>query len=143
MGIENLPKLLRGATHVDDRGSLIFNNELILSSFERVYVIQNSDSKPFRGWHGHQIESKIFLTLAGKIRFGAVRVGNWSEPDPEEPVFTAEIKALSMDAFFVPGGYANGILSLEPGSQALVLSSSSLSESLNDDYRIDAGFWTI
>lgn len=143
MGIENLPKLLRGATHVDDRGSLIFNNELILSGFERVYVIQNSESKPFRGWHGHEVESKIFLTLAGKIRFGAVRVVNWSEPDPNEAVFTAEIKALSMDALFVPGGYANGILSLEPGSQALVLSSSSLSESLNDDYRIDAEFWRI
>jgi hypothetical protein len=36
VGIENLPKLLRGATHLDDRGSLIFNNELSLSSFERI-----------------------------------------------------------------------------------------------------------
>jgi dTDP-4-dehydrorhamnose 3,5-epimerase len=141
--VENLPKLIKGATHVDGRGLLIFNNELNLSSFERAYLIQNSDNKPFRGWHGHQIESKLFLTLAGKIRFGAVRVSNWSEPDPHEKVFTAEIKALSMDAFFVPGGFANGILSLEPGSQALVLSSSSLSDSLSDDFRIDENLWRI
>jgi dTDP-4-dehydrorhamnose 3,5-epimerase-like enzyme len=141
--IENLPKLIKGATHVDHRGLLIFNNELNLSRFERAYTIQNSDDKPFRGWHGHQIESKLFLTVAGKIRFGAVRVSNWSEPDPNESVFTAEIKAPSMDAFFVPGGFANGILSLEPGSQALVFSSSSLSDSLSDDFRIDADLWRI
>jgi hypothetical protein len=55
----------------------------------------------------------------------------------------AELRADSLDAFFVPGGYANGILSLEPGSQALVISSSTLSDSLVDDYRIDSTFWEI
>jgi dTDP-4-dehydrorhamnose 3,5-epimerase len=135
------PKVLIGAAHLDDRGSLLFNNDLSLLNFQRMYMIKNSDSQPFRGWHGHQIEEKIFITLVGRIRFGAVRVSNWSDPDPSEFVHFAELAASSMDAFFVPGGYANGILSLEPGSEALVLSSSTLSESLEDDYRIESNFW--
>jgi dTDP-4-dehydrorhamnose 3,5-epimerase-like enzyme len=108
-----------------------------------MYIINNSDSQPFRGWHGHEFESKIFITLSGRIRFGAVRVKDWSAPDKSEVPQVAELKADSLDAFFVPGGYANGILSLEPGSQALVISSSTLSDSLVDDYRIESTFWEI
>jgi dTDP-4-dehydrorhamnose 3,5-epimerase-like enzyme len=108
-----------------------------------MYIINNSDSQPFRGWHGHELESKIFITLSGRIRFGAVRVKDWSNPDKSEVPEVAELKADSLDAFFVPGGYANGILSLEPGSQALVISSSTLSDSLVDDYRIESTFWKI
>ncbi len=141
--MDQVPKLIVGARHVDERGSLLFNNELNISNFRRMYIIKNSDSQPFRGWHGHEFESKIFITLSGRIRFGAVRVKDWSNPDKSEVPQVAELKADSLDAFFVPGGYANGILSLEPGSQALVISSSTLSESLVDDYRIESTFWDI
>jgi len=141
--MDQVPKLIVGARHVDDRGSLLFNNDLNISNFRRMYIINNSDSQLFRGWHGHELESKIFITLSGRIRFGAVRVKDWSNPDKSEVPQVAELKADSLDAFFVPGGYANGILSLEPGSQALVISSSTLSDSLVDDYRIESTFWQI
>ena len=141
--MDQVPRLIVGARHVDERGSLLFNNELNIQNFRRMYIISNSDSQPFRGWHGHEFESKIFITLSGRIRFGAVRVKDWSKPDESEVPQVAELKADSLDAFFVPGGYANGILSLEPGSQALVISSSTLNESLVDDYRIESTFWQI
>jgi dTDP-4-dehydrorhamnose 3,5-epimerase-like enzyme len=141
--MDQAPKLIVGARHVDERGSLLFNNYLNIIDFRRMYIISNSDSQPFRGWHGHEFESKIFITLSGRIRFGAVRVQDWSNPDKSQEPQVAELKADSLDAFFVPGGYANGILSLEPGSQALVISSSTLSDSLVDDYRIESTFWQI
>lgn len=141
--MDQVPRLITGARHLDARGSLLFNNDLNLSKFQRMYIINNSADQPFRGWHGHEFESKIFLALSGLIRFGAVRVKDWSNPDKSEVPQVAELRADSLDAFFVPGGYANGILSLEPGSQALVISSSTLSESLVDDYRIESTFWEI
>jgi dTDP-4-dehydrorhamnose 3,5-epimerase-like enzyme len=141
--MDQVPKLIVGARHVDERGSLLFNNDLNIIDFRRMYIINNSHSQPFRGWHGHEFESKIFITLSGRIRFGAVRVKDWSNPDKSEVPQVAELKADSLDAFFVPGGYANGIFSLEPGSQALVVSSSTLSDSLVDDYRIESTFWQI
>jgi dTDP-4-dehydrorhamnose 3,5-epimerase len=137
------PEVFKGFNHEDARGSLSFNNSLNLLAFKRLYVIKNSLAQPFRGWHGHELESKIFITISGRIRFGAVRVNDWSSPDPLEKPVTVEMSSSCVDAFFVPGGYANGILSLEPGSQALVLSSSSLKDSLGDDYRIVPNFWNI
>jgi dTDP-4-dehydrorhamnose 3,5-epimerase len=135
------PEVLKGFKHEDARGLLSYNNNLDLSGFKRLYVIENSAEQPFRGWHGHEFESKVFITIVGEIRFGAVRVDDWERPDPLEKPTLAYLSSSCVDAFFVPGGYANSILSLEPGSQALVLSSSSLQASLLDDYRIESNFW--
>lgn len=137
------PVTLTGSSFKDERGIVSFNNELNIDGFKRIYFIINETSQPFRGWHGHEFESKIFMVKSGAIRFGAVRVENWNTPDPSAPVITAEITEDSSSAFFVPGGYANGILSLIPGSVAMVLSSSSLEESKADDYRIAQDFWRI
>ena len=93
------PVILKGVAHLDDRGSLFYNNPLDLSNFRRAYIIRNSDSQPFRGWHGHEVEEKMFITLVGRIRFGAVRVRDWSNPNPDELVHTADLVASSMDAF--------------------------------------------
>lgn len=135
------PEVLKGFIHRDTRGTLSYNNNLDISAFKRLYMIENSPAQPFRGWHGHEFESKIFITLSGKIRFGAVRVRDWSKPDPNEvPVF-ADLKESDLDAFFVPGGYANSIYSLQAGARALVLSSSTLHDSLSDDYRFPPGYW--
>jgi len=70
-----------------------------------------------------------------------VRVHDWSRPDPEEKPTIAELRGTELDAFFVPAGYANSLNCLEPGSQALVLSSANLQQSLLDDYRIHESFW--
>ena len=139
--MELKPEVFKGFKHEDARGLLSYNNNLDLSGFKRLYVVENSLEQPFRGWHGHEFESKIFITISGRIRFGAVRVRDWTSPDPQKKPVTADLDSSCADAFFVPGGYANSILSLEPGSQALVLSSSSLRESLEDDYRIAPKFW--
>jgi len=143
MLISDTPKLLKGFVHEDDRGLLSYNNDLDLSEFKRIYTIENSPDQPFRGWHGHQFESKIFITLRGKIRFGAVRVEDWEQPDKSTNPIFADLGERQLDAFFVPGGYANGILALLNGSTALVLSSSSLKESENDDYRFPVATWSL
>ena len=143
MLISDTPKLLKGFVHEDGRGLLSYNNDLYISDFKRIYTIENSPERPFRGWHGHQFESKIFITLRGKIRFGAVRVQDWEEPDRSTIPIFADLEEQQLDAFFVPGGYANGILALRNGSSALVLSSSSLEESENDDFRFPTTMWKV
>jgi len=140
--MELKPEVLKGFTHRDARGTLSYNNNLDISAFKRLYVIENSLEQPFRGWHGHEFESKIFITLVGKIRFGAVRVRDWSKPDPDQKPITAELEGSDLDAFFVPGGYANSISSLDIGARALVLSSANLKNSVLDDHRITPDFWT-
>lgn len=138
-----VPTLIRGTTHQDSRGFLSYSNDLDLTDFRRIYIIQNSLNRPLRGWHGHQHESKIFMVLSGKIRFGAVRVSDWGNPNPQERVHSADLESGTMDAFFVPGGFANAILSLESGSVAMVYSSSTLADSQADDYRYPENAWDL
>lgn len=139
----DFPLLLKGQKHIDRRGVLVFNNSLDLSKYCRAYEIENTAEQPKRAWHGHQFESKIFIALEGRVKIGAVKVTDWTNPDPAEVPVCAEIKAGTMDAFFVPGGFANAILSLQPKSRVLVFSTSSLEESLLDDYRFHIDFWSL
>jgi dTDP-4-dehydrorhamnose 3,5-epimerase-like enzyme len=137
------PIFLKGQSYFDERGIVNFNNNVDLSSFKRFYTIQNSQHQEFRGWHGHEFESKLFVAVRGRIVIGAVRVEDWNHPQRTKTPLRFELEADSLDAVFVPGGYANGILSKEPGSAVLVLSSSTLEESKKDDFRIPMDTWSL
>jgi dTDP-4-dehydrorhamnose 3,5-epimerase len=67
------PEVLRGFKDEDPRGLHSYNNALDLSRFKRLYIIENSSEQPFRGWHGHEFESKIFIPNFGQDSF-------WSSP---------------------------------------------------------------
>ena len=44
---------------------------------------------------------------------------------------------------YIPPGFANGTKSLLRGTKIFVLSTSSLKDSLEDDYRFEENFWKI
>ncbi len=134
---------MSGQSHIDSRGSLLFNNSAILTKFTRMYAINNAPENPLRGWHGHKNEAKGFICLKGKVRIGGVRIDDWDSPSPELRVFYEDLEAGTMDFVYLPAGYANAILSLEGDSTVLVFSSSTLDESKEDDYRFDSGLWSL
>jgi dTDP-4-dehydrorhamnose 3,5-epimerase len=141
--ISTKPTLIKGLLHADSRGSLWFNNPAGISEFQRLYIIENSLASPLRGWHGHKLESKGFICVSGRIRIGAVQVDDWASPSESLDVFSADLGSGTSDFVYVPAGYANAILSLDPGSRVLVMSSSSLAESQGDDFRYPLGTWTL
>ena len=143
MSSELQPEKICGGEHSDARGLLRFNNKLDLVDFKRAYIIENSNLFPFRGWHGHLHESKIFICTSGAVRIGAVRMPRTRTAGVDSKIHTFDLVGLSTDAVFVPSGFANGILSLEPNSSVLVFSSSTLEESQSDDYRYPPSQWDI
>jgi dTDP-4-dehydrorhamnose 3,5-epimerase-like enzyme len=62
-------------------------------------------------------------------------------PSKEEPVKRVVLTSSSTSAIFIPAGYANGFKTLTPDTLLLVLSSTSLQESLDDDYRFPFDYW--
>jgi hypothetical protein len=54
-----------------------------------------------------------------------------------------ELNANQLHGLFIPGGYANACISLEPESVLLVLSNATLSESLDDDFRFPKETWKL
>lgn len=138
-----LPQLIRGLTHADKRGLLHFNNSFDPSNFVRSYIIENSDSEPMRGWHGHKHESKAFMAIKGSVIVGGVKIDDWNAPSSNLPVHSEELTEGSLSVFLVPPGYANAIRSLTTGSRVLVFSSSSLQDSLADDFRFPVASWKL
>ena len=132
---------IRGGEAVDDRGALMFVNDLDLSAYKRFYVVRNHAQGFVRAWHGHERESKAVVVISGAAIVAAVKVDNWAHPDP-----TAEVKrfVLSSDtpgALCIPPGYANGFKTLTADTKVCFFSSSTLEESGGDDIRFEAHFW--
>jgi dTDP-4-dehydrorhamnose 3,5-epimerase len=141
--IENLlkPALVKGGKVTDDRGSLSFVNDLDLSNVKRFYTVQNHSMGFIRAWHGHLLESKIFIVLQGSILACAVRMTDTKNPDKDVPVEKFVLSSDSPTALYIPKGFANGFMNLSADAILLVLSSTSLEESKNDDYRFAFDYW--
>jgi len=135
------PTVITGGRAVDDRGTLGFINGFDLSEFKRFYTVQNHEAGFIRAWHGHLKEAKAILVLQGAALICAVRMTDTSTPSKDEPVKRVVLSDVNTAAFFIPAGFANGFKTLTPDTIILVLSSTTLDESLNDDYRFPFDYW--
>jgi dTDP-4-dehydrorhamnose 3,5-epimerase len=135
------PYLINGGRATDDRGSLEFFNELDISKFKRFYTVENHENGFIRAWHGHLKESKVLIPLRGALLACAVKLTSTELPDKNQEVFRQVLSASNPKALFIPPGYANGFKTLSQDSLVMVLSSTTLEESLGDDYRFPFDYW--
>ena len=115
--------------YTDDRGFIDqLHNDDYPFNIKRIYRI-----KPFkgivRGFHGHKKEWKAFLVLDGTVKFITYPVEG---KETTVTVLRADDKVL-----IVPPGFYNGFVALTDDVDMIGLSSSTLKESQNDDYRED------
>jgi dTDP-4-dehydrorhamnose 3,5-epimerase len=139
--IDSELSLLECGTSVDSRGSVTFANGFPLFEFKRFYVIRNTVDAPIRAWHAHHNESKAFFPVNGSFVIGAIKVPNWEKPPLDQKPEFITLDANSPKALFVPAGYANGIFTLSKDAEVLVFSSSSLEDSVADDFRFPLDTW--
>ena len=135
------PTIINGGKSVDDRGTVAFINEIDLSIWKRFYVVTNHEIGFIRAWHGHKFERKIVIPLSGTSLVACVKVDDWDNPSKEVIPEKFILSADSPRALFIPSGFANGFKTLTSDAKLLFLSSSTLEESSNDDYRIDWNHW--
>lgn len=137
------PVLIKGDLAVDDRGTVSFVNDFKFNSVKRFYLVENHRRGFIRAWHAHKYESKYVIVIKGSALIGAVRIDDWSNPSKEENVFRFTLSEKKPSVLFIPCGYANGFMSLTDDTKIMFLSTSDLSESLDDDYRFDSRYWNI
>ena len=135
------PSLIEGGLAVDDRGRLAFVNSFNPTGIKRFYAIGNHRSGVVRAWHGHKIESKYFFVISGALLVATVRIDDWDKPSADLPLKRFVLSGDKPAIFRVPAGLAHGHMSLTDDTRVLVLSTTTLEESLGDDYRYDARFW--
>jgi dTDP-4-dehydrorhamnose 3,5-epimerase len=135
------PTVIMGGRATDDRGALGYINDFHLSEFKRFYTVENHKTGFVRAWHGHLKEAKAILVLRGSALICAVRMTDTLKPSKDEPVKRVVLASSNISALFIPPGYANGFKTLTPDALILVFSSTTLDESLNDDYRFAFDYW--
>jgi dTDP-4-dehydrorhamnose 3,5-epimerase len=122
-------ELIKGNRFVDNRGIIRFNNEFDMTAVKRMYLIEPT---PYliRAWQGHQIENKWFSVVSGSFEVQIVSMTDLS-------VKKSFILSEDLDEVLkIEAGFYNGFKALEPQSKLMVYSDKSLSNSLNDDYRL-------
>lgn len=137
------PTLFVGGISKDKRGSVSYNNNLILRNIKRFYTVQNKKKNYVRAWHGHKIEAKYIICLKGKAKISAVKISNYKKPSKKNNPYHFILNDKLPNVVYVPPGYANGSKSLTKNMKLLILSTSTLNNSLKDDYRFPEIYWKI
>ena len=133
--------IITGGKHVDERGELFFFNDLDLGPIKRFYTITHPETKVVRAWQGHKIETKWFHVIEGEFTVVLVKPDDWIKPSPLTETEKFSLKAGENIILKIPGGYANGVKAVIPGSKLLIFSDRTVDEAKDDNYRFDKDLW--
>jgi hypothetical protein len=135
-----LPKIITGNTHSDQRGILLYNNSFDVFEIKRVYVIENKDIKTIRAWQGHKIEQRWFSAVAGSFKIQLIAIDNWEKPSISLKPINFVLNAVKLDILQIPAGYVSSIHSLEKSSKLLVMADYLFGE-ISDEYKYPQNYF--
>ncbi len=135
-----IPEIIKGASHIDPRGTLFFNNDFDANAIKRIYFIENQDNSIVRAWQGHKIEQRWFSVIMGSFKIQLIAIEDWDKPLKTLQRISFIIHSETLDILHIPGGYVTSIQSLEEGSKLLVMADYLLGE-LTDEYRYPTDYF--
>jgi len=133
-------KKIIGNSHNDDRGKLLFSNNLDLSAVKRMYVIENKSTEFERAWQAHKVESRWFTAISGSFQIKLIKIDDFEFPSENLISETYFLKSESLDSLIIEPGYASSIQALEDNSKLLVYSDFQKDE-IDDNYKFDPNKW--
>ena len=138
-----VPHIVQGGIAVDDRGKIQFVNDFNFDQVKRFYAVSNHQAGTVRAWHAHKKEEKYVTVLQGAAVIGTVEIDDWEMPSTDCQIQRFVLSAEKPAILYIPAGYANGFMSLTNDTLLMFFSSSSLEDSLDDDWRYPARHWDI
>lgn len=128
-------EILEGGSSTDDRGTVRFVNEVDFKNVKRFYLVSNHSKGFIRAWHGHKKEAKYVLVVKGAAIVGVV--------NSDEEVERFVLSDKKTQVLYIPPGHYNGFKTLTDDTQVMFFSTSTLEDSLDDDFRKPADTWDI
>ena len=113
----------------------------MVKDVKRFYTVHNYQKNFIRAWHGHFKEEKFIGCIKGAFQISAVKIENKKKPNKKNKIFTYYLNQSNNDFVYIPKGFANGSMSLEDNSELLIFSTSTIQDSLKDDYRFSPKYW--
>ena len=137
-----VPSIINGLSYVDERGTLLYNNNVNLTSVKRSYIIENNKINPIRAWQGHKIEQRWFIAIVGNFIIKLIQIDDWNSPNKSLPKIQFLLNSNTFNVLHIPPGYISCIESLELGSKLFVMSDYGFKE-IEDDYRFPLDYFNI
>ena len=137
----NKPFIINGDLSADDRGELMFVNQFNMELVKRFYVVSNHKQGFIRAWHAHKFESKYVFIVNGAALISTVQIDDWNNPSSDLAIDKFVLTAKKPSILYIPNGYANGFKTLSSDTKIIFFSTSTLGDSIDDDYRFDAYKW--
>ena len=134
------PKIIKGKSYTDQRGILNYNNLFNASAIKRIYIIENSSTKIFRGWQGHKIEQRWFSAVQGSFKIKLIEIDDWNIPSKSLVYQEIKLEAKTLDVLHIPQGYVTTIQSIENNSKLLVMAAYAIGE-IEDEHRYDLNYF--
>ena len=138
---DNKPFIINGDLSADDRGELMFVNQFNMKLVKRFYVVSNHKQGFIRAWHAHKYESKYVFIVNGTALISTVQIDDWNNPSSDLAIDKFVLTAKKPSILYIPNGYANGFKTLSSDTKIIFFSTSTLVDSIDDDYRFDAYKW--
>lgn len=135
------PKYIEGGNHIDERGTVCFNNDFNASDVKRLYTITNNERTFKRGWTGHKIERRWFIATSGEFEIKLIRIDSWDQPNPRLKQEKFKLSSKELNVLEVPSGFISSIQALSINSKLLVMSDYMLGE-IDDEYRFDGNYFS-
>lgn len=121
--------IIEGGLSVDDRGTVSFVNDFHFTGVKRFYLVSNHSKGFVRAWHGHRKEAKYVFVVKGSVLF---KVRNMESGVIEQVVLSDKKPQILL----IPPYNYNGFKTLTEDAQIMFFSTSTLEESLGDDFRL-------
>jgi len=134
-------KIISGEKRADSRGMVSFVNNFTFEKVKRFYQVESKNNSIIRAFHGHMKEGKYAYVTAGKMLLCAVYLDVKNKPSKKNKVERFILSSDKPQILFIPPRHANGFKSLKARSKVIFFSTSSLKESLRDDYRFPYDYW--
>lgn len=134
------PKIIKGNSHKDARGTITYNNDFNAIEIKRIYFIENESLNFVRGWQGHQKEQRWFSAVQGSFKICIRKIDDWISPSTNLSMQTFILEHCKFDILYIPKGYITSIQSLEQNSKLMAMSDFRAGE-INDEYRLDINYF--
>lgn len=139
--MENLPKIIQGGAHTDQRGTIKFVNDFDMKQVRRFYCIVHPDISTIRAWRAHKLEQRWFYVSKGVFKVKLICIDDWENPNPVLAQQTIVLNAAENQVLHIPVGYASGLQALEKDSEMIIFADSDITNAKNDDYLFPADYF--
>lgn len=137
-----LPYLIDGGKHIDERGCINFVNDFDMSQVKRLYYTEHFSIDVIRAWQLHIAEKRWFLCVEGSFTVKLVRMDTVENPSESLTVHEFELTAENPQVLYIPAMYANGFKAKEENSKLMIFADAAIDENPNDQIRFDKNKWT-